>query len=103
MGPPLTAKKSVEKYVEKDPFLVPLTNNNADHTKVVVKSFDDEKLIHGPTATFSLHTMSLITGIFLMVLGLVCFAVSSQLESAFVQLVQSHTALSAGGEVHSSL
>jgi len=96
MGPPLTTKKSGEKFVEKDPFLVPLSNNNTDHTTVLVKTLDDVQVNH-VNNTLSRHTMSLITGIFLIGLGFLCFTVSSQLESAFDQLVLSHTALSAGG------
>ena len=97
MGPPLTTKKSGEKFVEKDPFLVPLSNNNTDHTTVLVKTLDDVQLKH-VNNTLSRHTMSLITGIFLIGLGFLCFTVSSQLESAFDQLALSHTALSAGGK-----
>lgn len=97
MGPPLTAKKSVEKNVEKDPFLVTITNNNEEHSKVLVKAFNVDEQVKSSSNCLRLHTMSLIIGIFLMVLGLVCFAVSSYLESLFVHIVQGHTALSVGG------
>ena len=101
MGHPLKANKSVEKNVEKDPLIVTVTNNNAEHSKLTRKAFDDDQPTDEPT-TSRLHTMSLIIGIFLMVLGLTCFTGSSYLESVFVHLVQSHTALSAGGEYLSS-
>ena len=94
MGHPLTAKKSVEKNIEKDPFIVTVTNDNAEHSKL---TFDDDEPTDEPTSS-RLHTMSLIIGIFMMVLGLTCFTASSHLEYVFVHLVQSHTALSAGGE-----
>jgi hypothetical protein len=97
MGHPLTPKKSVEKNVEKDPFIVTVRNNNAEPSKLTAKAFDDDEPTDG-TTTSRLHTMSLIIGIFLMVLGLSCFTAFSHLESVFDHLVQSHTALSAGGE-----
>lgn len=97
MGPPLTAKKSVEKNVEKDPFIVTITNNNEEHSKILVKAFNADEQVKTSSNCLRLHTMSLIIGIFLMVLGLVCFAVSSHLESLFVHIVQGHTALSVGG------
>lgn len=44
----------------------------------------------------SLHSLSLMSGISLILLGLVCFIVSPQLEAALVSLVQSWTALVSG-------
>ena len=44
----------------------------------------------------SLHSLSLLSGLALILLGLVCFVVSPQLEVALVSLVQSWTALVSG-------
>ena len=44
----------------------------------------------------SLPSLSLMSGISLILLGLVCFIVSPQLEAALVSLVQSWTALVSG-------
>ena len=44
----------------------------------------------------SLHSLSLLSGLALILLGLVCFIVSPQLEVALVSLVQSWTALVSG-------
>ena len=99
MGPPLTAKKSLEKNVEKDPFIVNITNNNDEHSNVLVKAFDVDQQVKPSSICLRLHTMSLVIGIFLMALGLVCFAVSSYLETFFDHIVQSHTALTVGGKI----
>jgi len=102
MGPPLTAKKSLEKNVEKDPFIVNITNNNDEHSNVLVKAFDVDQQVKPSSICLRLHTMSLVIGIFLMALGLVCFAVSSYLETFFDHIVQSHTALTVGGPMFSA-
>ena len=44
----------------------------------------------------SLQSLSLLSGVSLILLGLICFIVSPQLEAALVRLVQTWTALVSG-------
>jgi len=89
-------KKSNEKYFEKDPFLVPISNNNTAY----VLCCEEKPRLSCPgmmvSTVSSLHSLSLMSRISLILLGLVCFIVSPQLEAALVSLVQSWTALVSG-------
>ena len=98
MGPPLTHKKSHEKSIEKDPFIVAFTNNNDESIKTHRRNCKGDAPYNPVQSRKAPHSLSLYIGIFLLIVGLGCFIGSSQIEAAVLHLVQSYTSLVPGGE-----
>jgi len=97
MGPPLTHKKSHEKSIEKDPFIVAFTNNNDESIKTHRRNCKGDAPYNPVQSRKAPHSLSLYIGIFLLIVGLGCFIGSSQIEAAVLHLVQSYTSLVPGG------
>jgi hypothetical protein len=93
MGPPLTRQKSVEGKVavETAPFLIKEARRNS--LPGILLPLDQST----PPRLSTTHSLCLVTGIFLTLVGLICFTVLPHLEDLIRGIVLAYTALIPGG------
>jgi len=98
MGPPLTRQKSVEGKVavETAPFLIKEARRNS--LPGILLPLDQST----PPRLSTTHSLCLVTGIFLTLVGLICFTVLPHLEDLIRGIVLAYTALIPGGPMFSA-